>query len=100
MIGLLNVIFSCIIEASGRCLKYAKTSPIFKNLTDFVVDIENPCGARAGALFFMKNETMYMFENGKNDQKSHFLTKTPFSGLVPQGLQGTESRAQSYRLRY
>ena len=71
-----------------------------KNLTVFFVDIGNPFGVKDGALFFCENETMSMFGNGKNDRKWRFLTKTPFWGLVPQGLRDTELHAPYDRLRY
>ena len=40
-------------------------------------------------MFFREIKTMSMFGNGKNDRKSHFLTKTPFWSLVLQGFQVT-----------
>ena len=80
--------------------KSEKTSPTHKNLTDLDVDIEIPCSARGETIFFREIKTMSMFGNGKNDRKSHFLTKTPFWSLVLQGFQAAELHATSCRLRH
>ena len=80
--------------------KSEKTSPTHKKLTDLAVSAWNPCETTVGAFPLLGKLGTLMFENGKNDQKNHFLTKTPFWSLVLQGFQAAGLHATSCRLRH